>query len=202
MTRRCLGGITLIPSSLMLSSSPLEFVEIDPERDGEAVARFLSLHTWPFHARSTLTPDLARQVKLGPSNEVRAFWIREHGLPAGIVRVFDLEDHDQGSVVFDLRLAGECRGRGIGRAAVAWLVQWLFAEYPSLFRIEAATRLDNHAMRRVLEFNKFALEGRLVRPGGVMMAPAMTRRFMAVFALTTDCRRAGLKSAPSPRFGA
>ncbi|TDU81585.1 acetyltransferase (GNAT) family protein [Prosthecobacter fusiformis] len=144
-----------------MSLPSLVFAEISPESEGEAVASFLSCHTWPFHARSTLTVDLARKIKLGPAAEVRAFWINEHGSPVGIVRIMDLDDSDDGSVMFDLRLAGGSRGRGIGRAAVAWLVVWLFAEYPALFRIEAATRIDNHAMRRVLELNHFVLEGQL-----------------------------------------
>lgn len=100
-------------------------------------------------------------MRLGPSDQVRAFWIKENQSLAGIVRVFDLEDADEGSVLFDLRIAEECRGRGIGRAAVAQLVEMLFAEYPSLHRIEATTRFDNHAMRRVLESNQFVLEGQL-----------------------------------------
>jgi len=116
---------------------------------------------WPFHGRSILTVDEARRVKLGPSNQVRSFWINESKSPVGIVRVMDLEDVDDGSVLFDLRIATECRGRGIGRTTVAWLIDMLFAEYPALHRIEAATRFDNHVMRRVLELNRFVLEGRL-----------------------------------------
>lgn len=139
----------------------LTFSEIHSERDAEAVATFLAQHSWPFHKCPRLTEESARQVSLGPPDQVRAFWIRESGSAAGIVRVFDLEDHEHGSVLFDLRLAEACRGRGIGRAAVAWLVDWLFAEYPTLFRIEAATRIDNLAMRRVLELNHFVLEGQL-----------------------------------------
>jgi RimJ/RimL family protein N-acetyltransferase len=92
---------------------------------------------------------------------VRCFWINEDGRAVGIVRAFDLEDADQGSVRFDLRIGDECRGRGIGRTAIGWLVQMLFAAYPLLNRIEADTRIDNHAMRRALEFNHFVLEGRL-----------------------------------------
>jgi RimJ/RimL family protein N-acetyltransferase len=145
-----------------MSGSPqLVFVEIDYVREAEAVAAFLSRHAWPFHARSTLTMEEARLVKLGPSGQVRSFWITENQSPVGVVRVLDLEDAEIGSVLFDLRIADECRGRGIGRAAVAWVVDMLFAEYPSLHRIEATTRVDNHAMRRVLEANKFVLEGRL-----------------------------------------
>jgi RimJ/RimL family protein N-acetyltransferase len=144
-------------------SDPLHlvFAEIDPEQDAQAAAQFLSRHTWPFHKRSTLTLDEARQIKLGPSDQVRSFWIKENDSAVGIVRVFDLKDADDGSVLFDLRIAEGCRGRGIGRASVAWIVEMLFTEYPSLHRIEATTRFDNHAMRRVLESNKFVLEGRL-----------------------------------------
>lgn len=144
-----------------MPSPPLVFSEIDPCREAEAVAVFLSRHRWPFHQHSVLSVEQARQVRLGPSSQVRSFWIKENETPAGIVRIFDLEDANDGSVLLDLRIAEECRGRGIGRAAVAWTIQMLFAEYPLLHRIEAATRFDNHAMRRVLESNAFALEGRL-----------------------------------------
>ena len=142
-------------------SSHLNYTEIDPARDADAVAAFLSASEWPFHARSRLTLDEAHQLKLGPRDEVRAFWIREGAAAVGMLRVLDLEDAQEGSVLFDLRIAEECRGRGIGRAAVSWLISLLFTEYPSLHRIEAATRFDNQAMRRVLEHNKFVLEGRL-----------------------------------------
>lgn len=139
----------------------LVFSEIDPCREAESAAVFLSRHRWPFHQHSALSVEQARQVRLGPSSQVRSFWINENETPTGIVRVFDLEDANDGSVLLDLRIAEECRGRGIGRAAIAWAVQMLFSEYPLLHRIEAATRFDNHAMRRVLESNAFALEGRL-----------------------------------------
>jgi RimJ/RimL family protein N-acetyltransferase len=139
----------------------IAFTEVDPECDGGDVAAFLSRHSWPFHARRSLTVDEARQIKLGPSDQVRAYWIRQKTLTVGLVRVFDLQDVDQGSALFDLRVADQCRGRGIGRATVAWLVDMLFSEYPALHRIEAATRIDNLAMRRVLETNGFVLEGQL-----------------------------------------
>jgi RimJ/RimL family protein N-acetyltransferase len=139
----------------------LDFAELDLERDSEGAASFLSQNTWPFHGRSTLTVEDARQIKLCAPDQVRSFWINENDSPVGLVRVFDLEDADHGSVLFDLRIAAESRGRGIGRIAVAWIVDMLFSEYPSLHRIEATTRFDNHAMRHVLELNRFVLEGRL-----------------------------------------
>lgn len=145
----------------MPSVPKLTFSEIDPLRDAEVVAAFLTRHAWPFHRWSNLTIEEARKITLGPSDEVRAFWINENASSVGLVRVFDLEDADNGSVLFDLRIAEECRGRGIGRVAVGWCVEMLFGEYPRLYRIEATTRVDNQAMRRVLEFNKFVLEGQL-----------------------------------------
>jgi len=145
----------------MFQPPKLEYAEIAAMRDAEAAADFLSSHTWPFHSRSSLTKDQAREVRLGPPAEVRAFWIYENASRVGIVRAFDLGDADEGSVLFDLRIADGFRGRGIGRAAIAWLVAKLFAEYPLLHRIEANTRFDNHAMRRALEHNSFVLEGQL-----------------------------------------
>lgn len=145
----------------MLQPPLLEFVEIDSIHDPGAVAEFLSRQTWPFHARTTLTVDEAREIRLGPREEVRCFWVYEDSSRVGVVRAFDLDDSDDGSVLFDLRIADECRGRGIGRATIGWLVDKLFTEYPLLHRIEANTRFDNHVMRRALEFNKFVLEGRL-----------------------------------------
>lgn len=140
---------------------PLAFVEIDASREADAAALFLSQHAWPFHVRPALTVEQARQIPLGPPSQVRCFWIHEGGSPAGLIRALDLEDAEIGSVMFDLRVASHCRGRGIGRAAIRWLVETLFTEYPLLHRIEAATRFDNHAMRRALEASHFVLEGRL-----------------------------------------
>lgn len=116
-----------MPESLQLS-----FKEVD---DAEAAATFLFSHRWPFHGRPVLTLEQARQVKLGPPASVRAFWIRNHDHPVGILRVFDLEDAEHGSVQFDLRLAEDARNRGIGSAAAAWMIEMLFAEYPKLHRI-------------------------------------------------------------------
>jgi RimJ/RimL family protein N-acetyltransferase len=137
------------------------FSELDPATEADAAAAFLSAHPWPFHARRTLTLDEARQIELGPPDRVRAFWIYEAQGVAGLIRVFDLEHAEHGSVLFDLRLAESFRGRQLGRAVVAWIVDRLFTDYPLLHRIEAATRIDNLAMRRVLEINRFVLEGQL-----------------------------------------
>lgn len=139
----------------------LSFEEIDAEQDRGAVVSLLANNVWPFHGANRLSQEQAAGVPLGPPGEVRAFWIVDNGDRIGIVRLLDLEDAEDGSVQFDLRLAQAHRGRGVGQRVVAWLTQFLFANYPSLHRIEAATRIDNHAMRKALESNMYQLEGRL-----------------------------------------
>jgi RimJ/RimL family protein N-acetyltransferase len=145
----------------MSSMQNLIATEIEAARDADAVAAFLAASEWPFHASRTLSMEAARRVSLGPATEVRAFWLEHNRTRAGLLRVMDLQDAVDGSVLFDLRIAEAFRGLGLGRAAVGWLVETLFREYPALHRIEAATRIDNVAMRRVLEINHFVLEGRL-----------------------------------------
>ena len=79
----------------------------------------------------------------------------------GLVRLLDLDDVDDGSPLFDLRIGSAHRGQGFGTAAVTWLSDYLFAEFPVLHRIEATTRGDNAAMIAVLEGCGYRHEGRL-----------------------------------------
>jgi RimJ/RimL family protein N-acetyltransferase len=69
------------------------------------------------------------------------------GATVGFVRLDDLNDP---TPMFDLRLRRRARGHGLGTATVGWLTTYLFDELPDIHRIEATTRRDNHAMRRVL----------------------------------------------------
>ena len=95
-------------------------------------------------------------------DDVATFWIRDSGEIVGIIRLLDLDDLDVGSPLFDLRLAETHRGRGLGRQAVRWLTDHLFANYPVLHRIEATTRHDNLAMQVVFAHCRYRLEGRML----------------------------------------
>lgn len=119
-----------------------------PERD--LLASFLAESPWPFHSGGT--PDRAQvagRVNDGyyDGGSVRTFWIIADELRVGMVR---LEDLDDDTPMFDLRLHEEARGRGVGTEAVRWLTAYLFTEFEHVFRVEATTRQDNVAMRRVL----------------------------------------------------
>ncbi|MCP2168377.1 GNAT family N-acetyltransferase [Goodfellowiella coeruleoviolacea] len=123
----------------------------------DQLAGFLTGEQWPFHSTVVQRPRVLRQVAEGhwDGPSARTFWLREAGNPVGVVRLFDLDD---GTPLFDLRVAGAWRGRGIGSAAVRWLTRYLFTELPEINRIEATTRHDNHAMRAVLRRNGYVKE--------------------------------------------
>ena len=126
--------------------------------DRDAVIEFLCAHEWPFHGCPHLTPDEAGDVVV-VDDETASFWIRDNGEVVGLVRLLDLADLDDGSPLFDLRIATAHRGKGVGTAAVAWLSDHLFSEYPVLHRIEATTRGDNAAMQTVFDRCGYRREG-------------------------------------------
>lgn len=126
--------------------------------DADALAGFLAAHEWPFHANPRVDPGaVRRQVADGyyDSPAARTFWVLADGEPVGVVRIFDLDD---GAPLFDLRIGEPARGRGAGTRAVRWLTTHVFTEHPEVDRIEATTRQDNHAMRRVLRHCGYAKE--------------------------------------------
>ena len=119
-------------------------MDFPPVTDVDEYVKFLTGEEWPFHQKPK--PDPA-EIRLGDNT----FWIVEDGDKVGIVRLLDLADIDDGGApLFDLRVTADARGRGIGAAAVRWLTSHIFTDYATN-RIEATTREDNHAMRRVLD---------------------------------------------------
>ena len=73
------------------------------------------------------------------------------------------------------------RGRGFGTAALAQIVERLFAA-EGAGRVQASTALDNVAMRRALERAGFALEGTLRS----FMPASAGREDYALYALTRE----------------
>ncbi len=126
--------------------------------DAGAIVAFLCGSDWPFHRVRRLSVAEAEAMSVSTTN-TDSFWIRDAGVTVGLVRLLDLDDVEDGSPLFDLRIAEEHRGRGLGTAAVKWLSEHLFIEFPRLHRIEATTRNDNSAMISILERSSYRLEG-------------------------------------------
>ena len=79
-------------------------------------------------------------------NEERdSYWIEhsEHGR-IGYIRFEDLCDD---TPVFDLRLASQWQGRGLGVEVLNAATSWIFEQKPRIRRFEGQTRDDNLAMR-------------------------------------------------------
>ena len=77
------------------------------------------------------------------------FLIAERGEPVGIVAVsIDRDDRlggAQSAWVHNLLIQAEAQGRGLGRAAVAAILDWLAAEHPSVRRVGLNVRAGNDA---------------------------------------------------------
>jgi RimJ/RimL family protein N-acetyltransferase len=128
--------------------------------DADEVVALLCGSEWPFHGTGRLTAEEAADVEFdGPATV--SFWILDDGRRIGLIRVFDLDDLVNGSPLFDIRIATQHRGAGVGGQAVRWLTGHLFSTYPELHRIEATTRADNAAMQRALERAGWHREGQL-----------------------------------------
>ncbi|WP_370944110.1 GNAT family N-acetyltransferase [Amycolatopsis sp. cg5] len=168
----------------------------------ELLAEFLSGEDWPFHSTGSPCRELVRRhVAEGhyDSESVRTFWIMIEGKRAGVIRLFDLDD---GTPLFDLRIARAYRGLGVGRHAVRWLTKYLFTALPAISRIEGTTRQDNHGMRRVFRLCGYTKEAhyREAWPGcdGILydgVGYAILRRDWATGTLTMpewDDEHAGL----------
>jgi len=135
-----------------------EYIAHDDAADGALVA-FLSSSGWPFHLDAILDASAAWSLieagvyKNSASSET--FWVIDHDSRVGLVRLFDLSDS---TPMFDIRVAETARRRGYGQQTVRWLTAHIFEDHPSTHRVEANTRQDNWAMRRVLEKCGYAKE--------------------------------------------
>jgi RimJ/RimL family protein N-acetyltransferase len=128
--------------------------------EANEIVSFLTGSDWPFHGVARLSVEEAEAISVADA-ATSSFLIRRAGTAVGLVRLLDLDDVDDGSPLFDLRIASGHRGQGFGTAAVKWLSSYLFVEYPVLHRIEATTRSDNSAMIAVLERCGYHHEGLL-----------------------------------------
>ena len=135
-----------------------DYVPHSQAADSELVA-FLSASAWPFHSDVMLDASAVWSL-IGAgvyenSASSKTFWVIDNDSRVGLVRLFDLTDP---TPMFDIRVAETARRRGYGQQTVRWLTAHIFEDHPSTHRVEANTRQDNWAMRRVLEKCGYAKE--------------------------------------------
>lgn len=125
--------------------------------DHQRLVKFMTSSEWPYHAGGQRTHDEYRSVVDGwlQSSGTELWWLHVDDATCGLLRIFDIDD---GTPLFDLRIQGSHRGRGIGTAAVHWVTHHVFDEHQTVARFEATTRVDNEAMRRALHRNRWVKE--------------------------------------------
>ncbi len=141
----------------------IEFVLARIEHRPE-IENILLHSSWDFYTKTKMRVENCQQ------QFERNFYLREGvetfllkddlGAFVGLLRLFDLGKgkFDPETPLFDLKIRGASRNRGLGKLAVAWLIAHVFNNYPNKTRIEATTRIDNVAMRKVLLVNGFLKE--------------------------------------------
>ena len=134
---------------------------IDVER--ELLADWLSSKHWFYHSNPRLSrAEVLKWVDRGEftGTNYQTFWIIANpDQRVGLIRLFDLDDIEDGAPMFDLRIQSEYRGQGIGKKALRWLTGYLFETWSELERIEGSTRVDNFAMRKVFLQCNYVKEG-------------------------------------------
>lgn len=141
----------------------LSYTMFDPLSEKELLSTWLSSQEWDFHVNSKITPEKVLALIEDGSftgEENQTFWIRnEENLAVGLIRLFEMDDLEDGSPLFDLRILKLYQGQKIGELAVNWLTHYLFQNWSSLNRIEGTTRVDNFPMRKVFKKCGYVKEG-------------------------------------------
>lgn len=126
---------------------PVDFVPLTPA-DTEDVIDFLASNSFPFHVQATVQ---ARSVRTSVENgrfwnpDTQGYWVLKDGQRLGMVALEDLQD---ASPLFDLRLQESHRGKGLGVEILHGLCDLVFISMPQVLRFEGQTREDNIAMRK------------------------------------------------------
>jgi RimJ/RimL family protein N-acetyltransferase len=141
----------------------LSFQPLSLNVDRELLADWLSSDRWFYHSNPQLSrEEVLESVDRGEftGTNCQTFWIMANpDRRVGLIRLFDLDDIDDGAPMFDLWIQSEYQRQGIGKEALRWLTGYLFETWPELERIEGYTRVDNLAMRKVFLACNYVKEG-------------------------------------------
>lgn len=120
----------------------------------ESLKKWLCSDTWDYFEKSKFaSEDLNESMFF--NDQTKCFWvINKNREKVGLVKIYCLNDP---TPLFDIRLKSEFRSLGFGEKTVTWIVDYIFTTTDKL-RIEAYTREDNLAMRKILLKNGFVKE--------------------------------------------
>lgn len=128
----------------------ISFHRLDPAgADRADLIEFMTRNEFPFHVRPRLSAEdvekaIAASVYRDEDND--SYWV-DH-VELGRIGFFRLEDLTEPTPLFDFRLDGSARGRGLGVDVVRAATGLVFDTMPEVNRFEGQTREDNIAMRK------------------------------------------------------
>jgi RimJ/RimL family protein N-acetyltransferase len=146
-----------------LREMQFSFQQVNLPVEQDRLVAFLLREPWPFHVNTNLAQNKVQEMIAeghftGSNHE--CFWILDaSGREIGFIRLIDLDDIGDGYPLFDLRLCGSERGKGIGKEALKWLTKYMFTKWPNLDRIAGTTRVDNTPMRKTFRACGYVKEG-------------------------------------------
>lgn len=130
----------------------LSFEKVEVNQ-AEELADWLSSESWPFFIGHQLKKsEVLKRIEDGAffGKGEENFWIKEQsGKAIGFIELYQLDDL---APMFSMRLKSDWRGLGYGEICLHWLTNYVFENFSDKRRVEAQTREDNVAMRKL--FNK------------------------------------------------
>ncbi|MEK7433174.1 MAG: GNAT family protein [Cyanobacteriota bacterium] len=128
--------------------------------DSELLYDFFISEDWKFHTGSKSTKEtFLSSVEKGNYDGIsnKSFWlVNDESKKIGFLKIEDLDDDIPR---FDLRILSEYRGKKIGEQALNEMTNYIFNNYPEIYRIEGCTREDNFSMRKVFKKCSYIKEG-------------------------------------------
>lgn len=125
----------------------ITFVALTPN-DTDDLVSFLTSNRFPFHVQAApQSADTWGRIAKGHfwNEDTQGYWVVKDELRIGMATLEDLQDD---SPLFDLRLHESQRGKGVGVEVLRALCDKVFQTMPNTLRFEGQTREDNIAMRK------------------------------------------------------
>lgn len=136
----------------------LSFKKFTSELDD--LVSFLTSDEWEFHSQpKPSSEEITRKYNAGwYTDRNETIWIVRKNVKIGLLILHDIKDTIPS---FDIRLGCNFRGKGDAKAAILWMIDYLFQLPDQKIRVEAYTRSDNIPMRKTLHKSYFVKEGYL-----------------------------------------
>lgn len=128
-------------------------IRLFEESDLRRIHQFLLDNLWPFHMDDRITQEglESRGFEYFSSDSSRTFVCLDDQKLVGFIRFYDLSNSDTCYPSFDIRVAQDHRGRGIGQNMLLQGIKAIFQEFDQIRRIVCETRFDNLGMQKALE---------------------------------------------------